>query len=46
MLNRYGQEVIDELRRLSKTTKKYTIADFKELEQYYKNKIKDFGSER
>ena len=31
MLEKYGQEVIDELRRLSNTTVKFTISDYEEM---------------
>jgi hypothetical protein len=36
MLKHYGQEVIDELDKLSTTTVKYTVSDYLELEKYYK----------
>ena len=36
MLEMYGQEKIDELRRLSKTTVKLSISDLEELEAEYK----------
>ena len=38
MLIDYGQEVVDELRRVDKSTRKYTIPELKELEEEFKRK--------
>lgn len=40
MLKRYGQERIDELIRLKHTTLKITQADYLELEEEYKSKLR------
>jgi len=40
MLRDYGQEVVDELDRLNKTTRKYTVAELQELEAEFKDKTK------
>jgi len=36
MLTDYSQDVVDELRRLDKSTRKYSIAELKELEEGFK----------
>jgi hypothetical protein len=41
MLDMYGQEKIDELRALSKTTAKFTIPDLLDLEQEYKQLLEN-----
>ena len=38
MLIDYGQNVVDKLRRLDKTTRKYTVAELAELEAEFKRK--------
>lgn len=43
MLKRYGQEVIDELDKLSSTTVIYTVSDYLELEKYYKDLTLSLG---
>jgi len=40
MLDMYGQEKIDELRALSKTTVKLTTSDLLELEEYFSERLK------
>ena len=40
MLKKYGQEMIDELERLSETTVKYTVEDYLEIESKYKKLLK------
>ena len=39
MESRYGREAIDQLIAQSETTVKYTVDDFKEIEQKYKDKL-------
>jgi hypothetical protein len=41
MLDKHGQEVIDELRRLSRTTVKFTKADYEEMIVEMKAKIRE-----
>lgn len=41
MKKMYGEEVIEDLRRLGKTTIKYTIDDLKMLEEKFADKIKE-----
>lgn len=41
MLADYGQEVVDELRRIEKSTCKYSIAELKELEEEFKRKTEE-----
>lgn len=41
MLVGYGQDVVDELRRLDKSTRKYTIAELAELETGFEQKTKE-----
>lgn len=38
MLADYGQDVTDELRRIDKSTRKYTVAELSELETEFKRK--------
>lgn len=40
MLEMYGQDVIDELRRLDKQTRKFTVDELKELREHY-NELSD-----
>lgn len=42
MLAEWGQEIIDELLRNDNQTVKYTVDDYEQLEQTYKNKLADF----
>lgn len=41
MLKRYGQGTIDELKRLSNTTVKFTRADYEQMIEDMKQKLKD-----
>ena len=41
MVERYGQDRVDELRRLSKTTRKFTVDELLELEAYYEALTKE-----
>lgn len=43
MLTRYGQETIDELRRLSNTTVKFTQSDYLEMIEDMKQKLEELG---
>jgi len=45
MAGRYGEKVVDELRQLSRTTVKFTIADYQEMIEDMKSKIKDLDSD-
>ena len=42
----YGQEVIDELFELDKTTVKYTIQDYERIAEEFKNKTKQYESKK
>lgn len=41
MVDTYGEERVNELRRLSNTTRKFTIHELLEMESYYKEKVKE-----
>jgi len=41
MLDMYGQEKIDELKELSQTTVNYKITDYEEMEQDFKQRLKE-----
>lgn len=41
MVNRYGQDTVDELVRLSKTIVKLTMQDLKDIECYYKQRLEE-----
>jgi len=41
MLIDYGREVVDELRRLEKITRKYTVAELVELEAGFRQKTEE-----
>lgn len=41
MLEIYGKEIVEELKALDRTIIKYRIEDYLELEEKYKNKVKD-----
>jgi len=41
MIRDYGQEVVDDLLRLNKTTRKYTVAELAELEAEFKRKTEE-----
>ena len=41
MLVDYGQNVVDKLRRLEKTTRKYTVAELADLEAEFKQKTEE-----
>lgn len=41
MLADHGQDVVDELRRLDKSTRKYTVAELAELEAEFKRKTEE-----
>lgn len=41
LLERIGEEKLNELDELANTTRKYTIPELKELYQYYKSKVKE-----
>jgi len=43
LIKMYGQETIDELRRVEKITKQYKIYEIQEMIEEYKKKIKAFG---
>ena len=40
MLEMYGESGIEELRQLSKTTVKYSVQDYLDIEKEYKEKLK------
>lgn len=43
MIRLYGQEVVDELMRLKGQPRKYTLAEFLEIEAVYKDKLSDLS---
>jgi len=46
ILETYGQEKIDELIELSRTTLKFTVNDLLEMEQEYKQLAKEVAKEK
>lgn len=42
IIKKYGQDELDRLQRLKLITKKWTITEFEEIYEEYKNKIKTF----
>jgi len=40
MLAEYGEAVVEELERIDKSTRKYTVAELQELEAEFKDKTK------
>ena len=44
MVEMYGESMIEELRQLSKTTKKYTVQDLLDIESEYKEKLNELST--
>ena len=43
MIKDYGQEWVDKLRKRGRITQSFTIKQFREIEETYKNKLKDLN---
>jgi hypothetical protein len=41
MIDLHGREWVDEKQQLRHVTKKYTVADYQEIERYYKERVKE-----
>jgi hypothetical protein len=44
MLKTYGQEIVDDLKRLQHTSKQFTLQELLDLEEFYKREIKEMES--